>query len=62
MSTFPEKRPRDANKTTTALPEHQQPIPLTHSEGETATGGFSLTFLADLMNSATACSCTVSPL
>jgi hypothetical protein len=54
MNTFPEKCTRDANETTTVLPEQQQPVPLTHSEAETATGGFSLTFLADLTNSATA--------
>jgi hypothetical protein len=61
MNTFPEKRTRDAHETTMVLPE-QHPVPLTQSEAETASGGFSLTFLADLMNSATACSCTCSPL
>jgi hypothetical protein len=53
MSTFPEKHTRDANETITALPE-QYPVPLTHSKEETATEGFSWTFLPNLANSATA--------
>ena len=61
MNTFPEKHLRNANATPTALPE-QYPVHLTHSKAETSTGGFSLTFLANLTNSATACSYTFSPL